>query len=128
MIKENKKLMKVVATIITGTGFIGQGKLKTSLARGISQLKRGVTTFDFIKKFMNERGVTTYTLHQRSEDTWATSPIMHLNEEPKLVITYHFTLFMSQDIGFYAKDLKDDELERDMKILRKIIYTSEEKS
>ena len=122
MIKENKKLVKVIATVITSNGFIGRGHLKTTMARGISQLKRGVTMFDFIKTFMNERGVTTYTLHQRSEETWATSPIMALNEEPKMVITYNFVLFMSQDINFHAKDLNDEELERDMKKLRKVIY------
>lgn len=122
MIKENKKLVKVVATIITGNGSLGRGSLKTTMARGISQLKRGVSMADFIKDFMNERGVTTFTLHQRSEQTWATSPIMALNEEPKLVITYHFVQFLSQDIGFHAKDLSDEELERDMKKLKKVIY------
>jgi len=122
MIKENKRLIKVVATIITGNGFIGRGHLKTTMARGIQPLKRGVTVQDFIHQFMTERGVTTYTLHQRTEDTWATSPIMHLNEEPKVVITYHFVSFMSQDIGFHAKDLSDDELERDMKHLKKLVY------
>jgi len=122
MIKEDKKLVKVIATIITGNAVLGRGSMKTTMARGISQLKRGVTMFEFIKSFMVERGVTTYTLHQRTEDTWATSPIMHLNEEPKLVITYHFVSFLSQNIGFYAKDLTDEELERDMKKLRKVIY------
>lgn len=122
MIKENKKLVKVVATIITGSGFSGRGHLKTTMARGIQQLKRGVTMIDFINGFMLSRGVSTYTLHQRTEDTWATSPIMALNEEPKLVLTFNFVSFLSQDIGFHAKDLTDDELERDMKLLRKVIY------
>ena len=120
MIKENKKLVKVVATTITGSGLAG--RLKTTMARGVQPLKRGVTMFDFISTFMAEREVTTYTLHQRSEDAWATSPIMALNQEPKLVMTYHFVSFMSQDLPFHAKDLTDDELERDMKHLKKIVY------
>lgn len=122
MIKENKRLIKTVATIITGNGFIGRGGLKTKIVRQIQPLKRGVTVQDFIHTFMTERDVTTYTLQQRSEDTWATSPIMHLNEEPKFVITYHFVSFLSQDIGYHAKDLSDDELERDMKHLKKLVY------
>lgn len=121
MIKENKNLVKVVATIITGSGS-GRGRLKTVMARGIQPLKRGVPMFDFINEFMSGRGITTYTLHQRSEDTWATSPIMALNQEPKLVLTYHFVSFLSQDLPFHAKDLSDDELERDMKNLKKIVY------
>jgi hypothetical protein len=122
MIKNDKRLVKVVATIITGSGFIGRGHLKTTLARGISALKRGDTVPGFISKFMGERGVSTYTLHQRGEDTWATSPIMALNQEPKVVITYHFVEFLSQDIGFHAKDLSQSELDRDMKQLKKVIY------
>lgn len=122
MIKQDKKLVKVVATIITGNGFIGRGNLKTTMARGIQPLKRSVTMFDFVQGFMTERGVSTYTLHQRSDTTWATSPIMALNQDPQVVITYNFVLFMSQDIGYHAKDLKDFELERDMKKLKKVIY------
>jgi len=122
MIKTDKKLVKVVATFITGNGFTGRGTLKTTISRGIQQLKRGVSMTDFIGAFMAERGVSTYTLHQRSPETWATSPIMALNQDPQVIITYHFVQFMSQDIGFHAKDLSDDELERDMKTLRKVIY------
>lgn len=122
MIKPDKKLIKVVATIITGDGSIGRHNLKTTMARGISQLKRGVSVFEFIKEFMADRGVTTYTLHQRSEDTWATSPIMALNQEPKVVITYNFVTFLSEEIPFHAKDLSEEEFERDMKKLKKVIY------
>ena len=116
---KEKILVKVVASLMTEA--IG-GRMITTMARGISPLKRGQTMIDFISAFMLERQVTTYSLHQRSEDTWATSPIMHLNQEPKLVVTYHFVQFPASEVGFNAKDLTAEELERDMKKLKKIIH------
>lgn len=74
----------------------------------------------FITTFMLEREVTTYSLHQRSEDTWVTEPIT-ISEEPKAVVTYHFVQFPANELGFNAKDLSAIELERDMKHLKKII-------
>lgn len=116
---KEKMLVKVVATLILeGVG----GRLNTTMSRGITPLKRGVTVPEFIATFMAERLVTTYSLHQRSENSWTTSPIMSLNEEPKQVVTYHFVELPASDIGFHAKDLTAEELERDMKHLKKIIY------
>lgn len=94
---------------------VGGGRLTTEMARGISPLKRGQTMFDFISAFLAERGITTYVLHQRSEKTWATSPIMSLNEEPKMVVTYHFLEFLVGELPYQAKDLSEEELNRDMK-------------
>jgi hypothetical protein len=114
---KEKILIKVIASVIVEVA----GRMRATTARGISPLKRGETMSDFISSFMEEREVTTYSVHQRSEDTWATSPIMSLNEEPKSVITYHFVQFPASEIGFNAKDLAALELERDMKHLKKII-------
>jgi len=115
---KEKTLVKVVATLITeGIG----GRMHTTMARGISPMKRGQTMLDFISTFLLERQVTTYSLHQRSELGWATSPIMSLNQDPKIVVTYHFVQFNSSELGFNAKDLTAEELERDMKHLKKII-------
>ena len=112
-------LVKVVATLMTeGIG----GRMITTTARGISPLPRGHTISDFILSFMADRDVTTYSLHQRSVDTWATSPIMQLNQEPKVIVTYHFVQFPVSEVGFNAKDLTAEELERDMKKLKKIIH------
>jgi hypothetical protein len=116
---KEKPLVKVVGTIMTGTG---NGRLITRMARGISPLKRGQTMFDFISGFLSERDITTFTLHQRAEKTWSTSPIMSLNEEPQTVVTYHFVEFPQTEIGYHAKDLTTEELHRDMKYLRKIVY------
>jgi hypothetical protein len=111
--------VKVVATLIReGIG----GRMTASTARGISPLKRGQTILDFISAFMAERQVTTYQLNQRTEDTWATSPIMSLNVEPKQVVTYHFVQFPASELGYNAKDLTAIELDRDMKHLKKIIH------
>lgn len=114
---KEKILVKVVASVIQEVG----GRMIPSTARGISPLKRGQTIGDFIATFMAERFVTTYSLHQRSESVWATSPIMSLNQEPKSVVTYHFVQFPASELGFNAKDLTAFELERDMKFLKKII-------
>jgi hypothetical protein len=113
MTKE-KSLVKVVATVITGSI---SSRMITEIARGILPLKRGQTIMDFISTFLNNRGITTYTLHQRDEKSWATSPIMSLNEEPKQVVTYNFLEFSSADLGYYAKDLTKLELARDRKKL-----------
>jgi len=114
---KEKILIKVVASAIKEVS----GRMVPSTARGISPLKRGQTVGDFIASFMAERLVTTYSLHQRSETVWATSPIMALNEEPKSVVTYHFVQFPASELGFNAKDLTAFELERDMKQLKKYI-------
>jgi hypothetical protein len=111
MTKE-KSLVKVVATIITGSV---SSRMTTEVARGIQPLKRGQTMMDFISLFLKERGITTYGLHQRDEKSWATSPIMSLNEEPKKVVTYNFLEFGASDLGYYAKDLSVLELTRDRK-------------
>jgi len=116
---KEKMLIKVVATLILeGIG----GRLNTTVSRGIMALKRGQEVGDFIASFMGEREVEAYSVHQRSEDTWATSPIMSLNEDPKVVVTYHFVVFPVSEMGYQAKDLTAEELERDMKHLKKIIY------
>ena len=116
---KDKMLVKVVATLILeGIG----GRMSASEARGISPLKRGQSITDFISTFMTEREVPNYQLHQRSENTWATSPIMSLNADPKQVVTYHFVHFPASEMGYNAKDLTAQELERDMKQLKKIIH------
>jgi hypothetical protein len=96
--------------------------METSVSRGITILKRGQRVMDFVQGFMTGRGIGTYTLHQRTADTWATSPMMFLNEQPKRVITYTFTEFAFDDLGFHAKDLTAAELERDITPLQKYIY------
>lgn len=116
---KEKMLVKVVATLILEN--VG-GRMSSSTARGISPLKRGQGITDFISSFMIEREVPNYQLHQRSEDTWVTSPIMSLNTDPKHVMTYHFIQFPASEMGFNAKDLTSVELERDMKHLKKIIH------
>ena len=120
---KDRTLIKVVATIMEGNNI---GRLKTRMARGIVPLKRGVSLFDYISAFLMERGITA-TLYQRTENSWATSPVMHLNIEPKIVITYHFLTFPVEDVGYYAKDLSKDELARDMKAIQKILKAKQKK-
>lgn len=114
---KDKNLIKVIATSIAGPST----KLETSVARGITALKRGQSILDFVTTFMKERDIVHFTLHQREEHSWATSPIMFLNQEPKLVLVFNFLEFPASDLGFYAKDLEPLELERDMKKLAKVI-------
>lgn len=116
---KEQTLIKVIGTVMKGAD---SGRMITEMARGISPLKRGQTMFDFISTFLTERSITTYALHQRAENAWATSPIMSLNVEPKLVVTYHFIEFPKTDIGYHAKDLTTEELNRDMKQLKRIVY------
>lgn len=75
----------------------------------------------FTHEFLSGRGITTYSLHQRSDGGWATSPMMFLDKDPKQVITFHFHQFDLSDLGFFAKDLTPEELERDIKPLRKLL-------
>ena len=112
---KEKTFVKVVASVSQE----GMGRMVQSTARGISALGRGVSVGDFISDFMAERQITTYSLHQRSEDTWATSPIV--SQDPMAVVTYHFVQFPESELGFNAKDLTPLELERDMKQLKKTI-------
>lgn len=75
---------------------------------------------DFIFKFLEEREVEEYSLNQRTDDSWVTSPIV-MSEEPRMMVTYHFIQFPASEIGFNAKDLTANELERDMKQMKKFI-------
>ena len=77
---------------------------------------------DFVQEFLNKRNITTYSLHERGDGWWATSPMMFLNQEPKRVFTFHFLQFDFDKLGFHAKDLSASELERDIKPLQKLIY------
>lgn len=115
---KQRQFIKVIANLIEGTE---GSRLETSVVRGITPLKRGQAMLDFVTSFLNERGITTFALHQRSEDTWATSPIMFLNQEPRCVYTFSFILFPQEDLGYHAKDLSPAELDRDMKVIQKII-------
>ena len=117
MTKE-KQLIKVVGTRITG---VGGGRLETIMGRGIVQLKRGTTMLEFIKKFLAERYVVHCTLNQRSEDTWTTTPIMFVVDDPKVVISFVFTVFPISEIGYYGKDLSKAELVRDFQFLKGIL-------
>ena len=116
-----RQLIKVVGSSITG---VDGSRWSSVTARGIALLKRGQTLKDFAHQFLSERGITTYSLHQRG-DGWTTSPIMFLNQEPRRVLTYHFVQFDLDDLGFHAKDLTAAELERDIKPLQKLIYKGE---
>jgi hypothetical protein len=116
---KQRQLIKVVGTSITG---MDGGRMESATSRGITLLKRGQSLMDFAQQFLNERGITTYSLHQRGDGTWATAPMMFLNQEPKRVLTFNFLQFDFDDLGFHAKDLTAKELERDLKPLQKLIY------
>ena len=115
---KEKQLVKVVGTVITG---VDGGRLETTMGRGIVALKRGQTTIDFAREFLAERGITTFTLNQRGDNTWAMSPAMFLVQSPKLVLTYTFTQFPLSEIGYYGKDLSKAEIVRDFKFLKRIL-------
>lgn len=115
---KEKQLIKVVGTRITG---VGGGRLETTMGRGIVQLKRGTPILEFIKAFLAERHIVHCTLNQRAENTWTTTPIMFLVEDPKVVISYVFTVFPLSEIGYYGKDLSKAELVRDFKFLKGIL-------
>lgn len=115
---KEKQLIKIVGTVITG---VDGGRLETTMGRGIVQLKRGDTIQNFVREFLAERGIIQYTLHQRGENSWAMSPAMFLLQNPKLVITFVFTLFPLSEIGYYGKDLTKAELVRDFKFLKRVL-------
>lgn len=114
-----RQFIKVIATSITG---IEANRLKTETARGILALKRGQSLMDFVTSFLNQRCITSFQLNERHDGTWATTPMMFLNHEPKQVLTFNFKQFDQDSLGFHAKDLTAAELARDMKPLRKLVY------
>jgi len=116
---KQRQFIKVVGSSITG---VGGGRLENQTARGITNLKRGQTLLDFVTIFLNLRGITTFSLNERGDGSWATTPMMFLNHEPKQVLTFTFKQFDQDDLGFHAKDLNSKELERDMKPISKLIY------
>jgi len=117
--QKQKQLVKVIGTSITG---VEGGKMSTAIARGIAQLKRSQSLMGFIHQFLSERAISHYTLNQRGDGSWATSPMMYLNVQPMRVVSFHFLQFSLDNLGYHAKDLTAEELERDLKPLQKIIY------
>jgi hypothetical protein len=115
---KQRQFIKVVGTSITG---VDGGRLSTSTARGIMVLKRGQSLIDFATQFLNDRDITSFQLHERHDGSWATSPMMFLNHEPKQVLTFMFKQFGQEELGFHAKDLAEFELERDMKPIKKLL-------
>jgi hypothetical protein len=111
-----RQFVKVIATAITGAE---GGRLESVTARGIVHLKRGQTMLDYATTFLDDRGITTFQLHERADNTWATAPIMFLNLNPRLIITFTFCQFGQDEFGFCAKDLSKYEFARDMQLLRK---------
>jgi len=116
--KKEKQFVKVVGSVVTG---VTGGRLETTTGRGIVSLNRGLTVVEFAKTFLTDRGVVHFTLNQRGESTWSTVPIMFLMSEPKLVISYVFTQFNLNEIGYYGKDLSKAEMVRDFKFLKKVL-------
>jgi hypothetical protein len=116
---KQRQFVKIIGTSITG---VGGGRLETQIGRGITHLKRDCTLLDFVTEFLHSRNITTFSLHERDDGSWATSPMMFLNIEPKQVLTFTFKQFEQDDIGFHAKDLSPTELKRDMKSISKLIY------
>jgi hypothetical protein len=116
---KQRQFIKVVGTAITG---VGGSRLETETSRGIVSLKRGQTLLDFVTAFLNDRDITSFQLNERHDKSWSTTPMMFLNDEPKQVLTFTFKQFGQDDLGFHAKDLTGDELARDMKPLRKLVY------
>jgi len=119
--KQDKKLIKVIATTVTGTWFSGKTNVTTT-ARGITALKRGQTLLEFIGTYMQDRNVVSYTLHDSGENTWSTNPISMPDQDSNVILTYHFIQFLSADLGYHAKDLNATELVRDLKQLKKTLY------
>lgn len=116
---KQRQFIKVVGSSITG---VDGGRLETTTARGITNLKRGQTLLDFVTLFLNARGILSFQLNERHDGIWATAPMMFLNHEPKQVLTFTFKQFDQDNMGFHAKDLTAFELERDLKPLRKMLY------
>jgi hypothetical protein len=115
---KQKQLLKVVGTVVSG---VDGGRLETKTGRGIIALKRGQTLIEFATEFLRERGVLRCTLNQRADHSWSTTPIMFVAQDPKLVITFVFTQFNLDEIGFYGKDLTKAELMRDFKFLKRVL-------
>ena len=91
---KQRQFIKVVGTSITG---VDGGRLESTTSRGIINLKRGQTLVDFVTAFLNERGILSFSLHQRGESTWGTAPMMFLNQEPKRVTPAYSNAQQHQD-------------------------------
>ena len=97
---KQRQLIKVVGTSITG---MEGGGMETSNARGVALLKGGRNLMDYVQTFLSDRGITHYTLNQRGDGSWATSPMMFLNEEPRRVLTFHFLQFDFDHLGAQSR-------------------------
>lgn len=115
---KQRTLIKVVGTVIIG---VDGGRLVTTTSRGIALLKRGESPLQFIDAFLRGRGISAFTLNERYDGLLATSPIMFLNHEPKKIVSFTFKAFPTNQLGFYAKDMTPFELNRDMKVLKKVV-------
>lgn len=111
-----KQLLKVVATLTS----LGAGaKVETSVARGIVGLKRGDSLAAFADRFLSERGFISWTLNERGAKQLAMPPsFIELGPTRTLSIAFTFQQFDLSEVSYYAKDLSDAELLRDLKYRR----------
>ena len=119
--KAEKQLIKVVGS---KTQTMSNGKIETTIARGIAPLKQD--SLVFIAEFMKARGIDSFSLNQRGDlgEQWATNILSFLADDKKFVLTklaYHFTRFPLSDLGHFSKDLSKEELDRDFKTMKRIL-------
>jgi hypothetical protein len=110
-----KQFVKVVAATLIESPLAG---IHTTYARGIQPMDNQETILDFVVKFLAERELQG-AIHQRG-DTVSVIPECDQSAGQRS-ITYHFTQFEADDLGFQAKDLTKEELDRDLKQLRRYI-------
>ena len=108
--KSKTKLIKVTASAYNLSKNI-------KVARGIILKPRGLIEH-FIENFMFERGISEYQLYVRTGFYLSTS--IDLRNDVKTILYYHFEEFELSEIDFYGKDLSDEELVRDFKLLKKV--------
>jgi hypothetical protein len=115
---KSRHLVKVIVTSISGA--VGS-RLESKEGKGIALLKRGQSIDDFISDFMHTRGISSFNIYQRGDNSWSTSPAMMLDTPNRQVVTFNFTLFPEEDLAFYARDLSQEEIVRDVHpILKKL--------
>lgn len=114
MAKPNFKFVMVTATYMRVSGSTNVSRE----GRGIARLKRGQTHLDFMQAFMAERGITEFTANERTPGLWYCLPQAEIKLQERTIMSFFFCFLAEEELSYYAKRLKPQELQRDIKNLR----------
>ncbi len=108
------KFVMVTATFMHVSGSTNISKE----GRGLARLKRGQTPEEFMRAFMQERGINEFTATERTPGLWYCLPQVDIKLQERTIMSFFFCFLHEEELSYYAKRLNPQELSRDIRGLK----------